>query len=117
MRLKKARLTAWDFEKVVNQAQPEDFVFADPPYTVRHNLNGFIKYNENLFSWAVQERLCKALFRASDRGVHVVMSNADHESIRELYKDCQELKVVTRQSVMAASSRDRKATTELLIRV
>lgn len=117
VRLRKARLTAWDFEKVINQAQPEDFVFADPPYTVRHNFNGFIKYNENLFSWADQERLCKALFRASARGVYVVMSNADHESIRELYEGCQEMKVVTRQSVMAASSRNRKATTELLVRV
>jgi DNA adenine methylase len=116
-RLKNARITAWDFEKVIDQTEPADFIFADPPYTVRHNLNGFIKYNEKLFSWADQERLCRALHRASKRGVHVVMSNANHESIRELYRDSQKIKVAKRQSIMAASPSNRKETTELLIRV
>lgn len=117
IRLKKVRLTSLDFECVVDQANASDFVFADPPYTVRHNLNGFIKYNENLFSWADQVRLRDALFRASERGVSVVLSNADHASIRELYQGCQAMRVATRQSVMAASSSNRKETTELLIRV
>jgi len=117
LRLSKARLTTWDFERVINQALEGDFVFADPPYTVRHNLNGFIKYNEKLFSWADQERLHDALVRASERGAHVVMSNADHASIRELYADSQEMHSVTRQSVMAASSEKRKVTTELLVRI
>jgi DNA adenine methylase len=116
-RLKKAKLTTWDFEKVIDEAEETDFIFADPPYTVRHNINGFIKYNEKLFSWADQVRLRDALLRASGRGVHVVLSNADHESIHELYRGCQEMKVATRQSVMAASSGNRKVTTELLIRV
>lgn len=116
-KLRQARLTSWDFEKVIDQTQKSDFIFADPPYTVRHNLNGFIKYNEKLFSWADQIRLRDALFRARARGVHVVISNADHDCIRELYEGSRSIAVATRQSVMAASSSNRKATTELLIHV
>lgn len=116
-KLKTARLTNWDFQRVIEQTVPGDFIFADPPYTVRHNLNGFVKYNEKLFSWSDQERLRDALFAASGRGVHVVMSNANHESIRELYQGCKKMKAVTRQSVMAASSINRKETTELLVSV
>ena len=37
-----------DFETLVDLAQVGDFVFLDPPYTVRHNRNGFNKYNEQL---------------------------------------------------------------------
>jgi len=36
-------------------------MFCDPPYTVRHNYNGFRKYNEVIFSWADQERLAASL--------------------------------------------------------
>ena len=42
-------MRALDFEEIVIIASDGDFVFADPPYTVKHNANGFIKYNEKLF--------------------------------------------------------------------
>ena len=48
---------ACDFADTLEEATQGDFVFVDPPYTVKHNNNGFIKYNEGLFSWADQVRL------------------------------------------------------------
>ncbi|WP_254916291.1 DNA adenine methylase [Achromobacter denitrificans] len=116
-RLKSARFTSEDFENVINQAGVGDFVFADPPYTVRHNNNGFIKYNENLFSWADQVRLRDAVFRAKKRGAVVLVSNADHECLHELYSGSDRCVSVERRSVMAASSMNRKQTTELLINI
>lgn len=38
-----------DFEAIIDSTTKGDFLFADPPYTVTHNLNGFVKYNEVLF--------------------------------------------------------------------
>lgn len=46
--LRRAEIRVADFEELVDDAKRNDLVFADPPYTVRHNLNGFIKYNEKL---------------------------------------------------------------------
>ncbi|WP_242111968.1 DNA adenine methylase [Luteimonas aquatica] len=115
-KLSKVTLQSGDFERVVDQCGSGDFIYADPPYTVKHNNNGFIKYNEKLFSWSDQERLKDALIRASDRGARVLVSNADHPSIQELYADAT-CAIVKRHSVMASESERRKLTTELLISI
>jgi len=94
-----------------------DFLFVDPPYTVKHNFNGFLKYNETMFSWDDQARLAAALRRAAARGAAIVVTNADHESLRELYKDGFAYKRMTRQSVLAGSAAHRGATTEALFTV
>lgn len=114
--LEGADIRVADFEVLINDAQAGDFVFADPPYTVRHNFNGFVKYNEKLFSWQDQERLAKALIRAKKRGVHILSTNANHSSIRELY-DGYGFKLITtsRFSSIAASSEHRKQFDELII--
>jgi DNA adenine methylase len=62
-----ATLKCCDFEEVLDECARGDFVFVDPPYTVKHNMNGFIKYNEKLFSWDDQVRLRDAVARAADR--------------------------------------------------
>lgn len=115
--LRKAKLVAGDFEALVDQARKGDFVFCDPPYTVRHNYNGFRKYNEVLFSWTDQERLARALKRAALRGVKVLCTNANHDSIHELY-DHQvfDLKMVSRFSTISADCESRRNFEELVIR-
>jgi DNA adenine methylase len=105
-----------DFELTINEASEDDFIFVDPPYTVKHNHNGFIKYNENLFSWDDQVRLKDALIRADRRGARILMTNADHHSIRELYQGTFRLEQVTRASVLAGSSAARGKVTELIVR-
>lgn len=114
--LKNSIIQLTDFEVLIDQAGPNDLVFADPPYTVRHNLNGFIKYNETLFSWEDQERLAKALIRARNRGAIIVSTNANHSSVRELYENENFwLKTVSRFSSISASSSSRKQFEELVI--
>ena len=41
--LRNAELICSDFEMIVDCAGRGDLIYADPPYTVRHNLNGFLK--------------------------------------------------------------------------
>ncbi|EMY8535891.1 MULTISPECIES: DNA adenine methylase [Bacillus cereus group] len=116
--LKKAKILNQDFEKIIDQAQYNDFVFVDPPYTVRHNQNGFVKYNEVLFSWDDQVRLSKSLIRAKNRGVKILMTNASHQSIRELYEsEGFDLQVVSRFSSISASALHRDKYEELVIKV
>lgn len=114
--LRGADLRVSDFECVIDEAQEGDLVFADPPYTVRHNLNGFVKYNEILFSWADQERLARALKRAGARGVMVVATNANHRSVRNLYASWDfHTRSVSRYSQISADAASRRQFEELVI--
>jgi DNA adenine methylase len=112
-----AELRACDFEPLVDRATEGDLVFCDPPYTVRHNYNGFRKYNEVLFSWSDQERLAAALLRAARRGANVVCTNANHDSVRSLYKKPEfELHIVSRYSRISADNASRRYFEEIIIK-
>lgn len=112
-----AELVAGDFEPLVDRATGGDLLFCDPPYTVRHNYNGFRKYNEVLFSWEDQERLAATLLRAVRRGAQVVCTNANHESVRALYKAPEfKLRTVSRYSRISADTTSRRYFEELIIR-
>ncbi len=115
--LKRAKLNSIDFEEAVDNAGPGDVMFVDPPYTVKHNFNGFAKYNENIFSWNDQIRLRRALDRAASRDVKIVLSNADHESIIELFRGLGKIHRVHRTSLIASESVRRSKVTELLVSV
>lgn len=113
--LRSASIRDADFEEAINRAEAGDFIFADPPYTVMHNNNNFLKYNSNLFSWPDQVKLAAALKKAAARGATFMVSNADHRSVRVLYEDVGILHRANRSSVLAADPLRRRRTTELLI--
>lgn len=115
-RLASARIQCCDFETTIDAADAGDFVFVDPPYTVKHNENGFVKYNDQIFSWDDQVRLRDAVARASQRGAKVLVTNANHASIRELYRGVGSLQPIARSSVLAANSMHRASVEELAIR-
>ena len=78
-------------------------------------MNGFVKYNQNIFAWEDQIRLRDTLSRAVDRGVKFAMTNADHESVRDLYTGFGQPTQLARHSVIAGDSSYRSQSTELLI--
>jgi DNA adenine methylase len=102
--LRRARLVHSDFERIIDGATRGDFVYVDPPYTVAHNNNGFLKYNEVLFTWADQIRLGDAVHRATKRGVKLMVTNAAHKSVIDLYAGFAHVTSVPRNSVIAADS-------------
>jgi DNA adenine methylase len=114
-RLREATIEVADFEMTIGRATRGDFLYVDPPYTVKHNTNNFVKYNAHLFSWADQVRLAEAVRGAAKRGARVMVSNADHASIRDLYRGFGEQRRVGRTSVLAAGPENRGKSTELVI--
>ncbi len=110
-----ATLKSSDFELIIEDAKRGDFIFVDPPYTVKHNVNGFVKYNERIFTWEDQNRLASAVIRAAKRGVKILVTNADHVAIRELYRDVGRFKQLSRFSGLAGDKLSRGETTELAI--
>jgi len=114
--LRKAQLIAGDFSAAIDQATEGDLVFADPPYTVRHNNNGFLNYNEKIFSWSDQIRLADCLARAMERGAFVVSTNANHDSVRELYTERGfRCRTTSRFSAISGTGKDRGQYEELII--
>lgn len=111
-----ADLNVSDFEKTIDKSECGDFVFIDPPYTIKHNMNGFVKYNENIFTWDDQVRLKSAIERASARGVKFLLTNANHESVRELYQGVGSFLAVERASVISGKAEGRGRYSELIIR-
>jgi DNA adenine methylase len=109
-----ALIECCDFELTIDKAGPGDFVFADPPYTARHNKNGFLKYNETIFSWDDQLRLHAALSRAAERGAMIAVTNADHESVLAVYGSTFSYTQLSRATVLAGDASYRGATTEAL---
>jgi len=114
--LRKVKLLESDFEQMINMACKGDLIFADPPYTVLHNQNCFLKYNEVLFSWHDQARLAEVLRQADRRGVTIIATNANHASVRALYEEHFSVMTVSRASTIAASSGKRGLYEEIIIR-
>lgn len=110
-----ADLRVSDFEILINEASKDDLIFADPPYTATHNHNGFIKYNEKLFSWDDQVRLADSLWRAKNRGAKVLCTNANHQAIRELYEERGfDIRIVSRHSAISADPNRRNHYEEII---
>jgi DNA adenine methylase len=112
--LRKARVSHADFESMIDRAVRGDVVYCDPTYTVAHGNNGFVRYNERNFSWADQERLACAAKRASERGAAIIISNASHPAIREIYGGAR-IRVLRRKSCVSTDITKRRSVQELLI--
>ena len=94
-------LRSCDFEAALVDVKSGDLVYLDPPYVTRHNNNGFIDYNETLFSWEDQKRLAKRARQLAGAGAYVVVTNADHRELAELYRGFR-AQVLTRSSTLAS---------------
>jgi DNA adenine methylase len=112
--LRRTRIKDGNFHGIVSEAQPGDFAYFDPPYITGHQNNGFLEYNKNLFSWADQERLARCAIQLAQRGVHVLVSNADYPAVITLYKGFYYYRV-RRRSLIGGQVRSRGVITEALL--
>lgn len=108
MALRTAQIRHADFEELIDQAGAGDVVYCDPTYTVAHDNNSFVRYNERSFSWSDQERLALSASRAAARGATVLVSNAHHRSVKNLYPnaDVKTLSRISRVNPNPANRRD-----------
>lgn len=112
---KKSYFSIGDFKQKLNKIQPRDLVFIDPPYTVAHGNNGFIKYNQKIFSWKDQIRLNEFIGFIKEKGAYFIMTNAYHESILELFSDHGDISVLSRYSVVGGKMAKREKYKEIIL--
>jgi len=106
-----ASLKSQDFELAVQYARWGDLVYLDPPYTVAHSNNGFLRYNAHIFSWEDQVRLARLARNLAARGCRVIVSNAFHESVLTLYRSFECIRF-ERSSIISANRAYRRRVVE-----
>jgi DNA adenine methylase len=104
----------YDFSESLKFVQSNDLVFIDPPYTIAHGNNGFIKYNQKLFAWEDQVRLLEFVNEIVNRGANYILTNAFHSSIHELFSLNAKEFVMERLNVIGGKGAERNYTKEYL---
>lgn len=114
--LANAQLSCSDFSQSLKNIQRNDLVFLDPPYTVTHNNNGFIKYNKKLFDLDSQLSLSAFIDEIKNKGAYYILTNAAHEQVEKIFtKDNDKIVELTRASLIGGKNAKRGNYGELII--
>lgn len=84
--LQKAIIETKDFENIISYVKRNDLLFLDPPYTITHNNNGFVKYNQKLFSLEDQYRLSSVIDEIKNKKAFYILTNAAHSTIEHIFE-------------------------------
>ncbi len=112
--LQNTQLFQSDFGIVKENILPNDLVFLDPPYTVSHNNNGFIKYNEKLFSLEDQYRLSETISFIKENDAHYILTNAAHHKVKEIFNHNDNVYELSRANLIGGTNAKRGSTNELI---
>jgi DNA adenine methylase len=82
-----ADLRVEGFEKVLQRARRNDFVYFDPPYVPLSATSSFTSYTTHGFDLESQAQLRDAAVKLKRRGVRVLLSNSASPVVRKLYAD------------------------------
>lgn len=113
-KLKSVQIEKQDFFDIEKKIQKGDFIFLDPPYTVAHENNGFIEYNQKIFSLEDQKRLSLLIEKIRDLGAYYIMTNAKHDAILDIYKNIDKPIVLSRSSTVGGIGAKRETYNEYI---
>ena len=110
-------LRVMSFQKVVDFARKDDFVYLDPPYIPLSRTSSFTNYTRDRFSMVEHKTLSK-VFRALDsHGCFVMLSNSNHPLIRELYGGYEKnILLVNAKRMINSIGSKRGAISEIVLR-
>lgn len=105
-----------DFGNTIDKVEEGDLVFLDPPYTVTHNNNGFIKYNKKLFDLDSQHLLSRYIDKIRERGAFYILTNAAHQDVKNIFtKEGDNMFEINRASLIGGKNAKRGNYAELII--
>jgi len=113
-RLQKASIFYGDFDCAKSKIKKGDLVFLDPPYTVSHNNNGFIKYNQKLFSLDDQIRLSELINYIKGKDAYYILTNAAHSKVLEIFEKGDSLYTMKRASLIGGINAERGKISEYI---
>lgn len=112
-RLREAKFVNADFEKVLQQAEPGDLVYMDPPFAVRAR-RVFRQYDPSTFTSEDIKRLRGWMERLNSKHINFVVSYAESEEADVLRKNFSHETIAVRRNI-AGFAGHRVESTEVLI--
>jgi DNA adenine methylase len=103
-----------DYALSIESAKPGDVIYFDPPYLPVSETANFTSYTEDGFGLVEHERLARIFHEVADRGVSVLLSNANVKRARDLYAGCRLSRVQARRNINSAGDK-RGVVGELLV--
>lgn len=85
--LSKAKIIHKDYKKVVEYTRKGDFIYFDPPYPPLNGTSYFTHYTKEGFDREDHAELASVARMLNEKGCYIMISNADIQFIRSLYKD------------------------------
>lgn len=113
-KLQRTNIRCGDFECNKYIIKPHDLIFLDPPYTVSHNDNGFIEYNQNLFSLEDQQRLSQFIDYIKRKDAYYILTNAAHQTIATIFEKGDRRLELNRQSLIGGKNSKRQKISEYI---
>jgi len=95
-----------DFRAALAEAEEGDFVYLDPPYLKVSDTSKFNGYTQQRFRDSDLAELAELMDDLTDRGVRWLLSNRDSKEMRELFPECEIVRLTVRRSVAAQNRRD-----------
>lgn len=111
--LQNVKIKLRSFEKVLEYAKKDDFIYLDPPYYPL-NGNGFTTYTKENFLAEDQTRLAGVYKELIKKGCKVMLSNSDTEFIKNLYSGF-ELSIVKANRMINCDATKRGKINEVVI--
>ncbi len=88
---KRATFVCNDFEHAFSQADNNDVVYCDPPYSPINRTSSFTAYAGNKFTDEDQARLVECAIAAKQRGVSTLISNHYVDFTKQLYRSADKI--------------------------
>lgn len=104
-----------DYRAVLKDLTKGTFVYFDPPYLPISTSSSFTGYTEGGFDEKEQIELKKECDKLSAKGIKFMLSNSDHPTIRELYKNYNITTVQARRAINSKGNK-RGEIKEVLVR-
>lgn len=103
--LSQAELRCVCYSEALANTEPSDFVYVDPPYIPVSRTANFTAYTDKSFSLEHQKQLADHVASLAEGGTRVLVSNAEHPHVRELYADHKIVAVKARRSINSRGDR------------
>lgn len=104
--LKNTKIIHSDYKDILREyAEPDDFIFLDPPYIPISQNSDFKRYTKEQFLEKDQKELADEVKRLRDIGCHALLTNSNHPLVYELYNEFEISVHQTKRNINSKASK------------